>query len=283
MTLADHIRLTRRILLTAGRKFFSDNGLFLATGLAFNLLLYSIPFTLLLISFLGYTIVDSDRAMKEVEAILRGLLPSSQQAFADNIAAVVANRGLLGFVGFASFLVFSSFLFGSVRVVLNQVFEVRRRRTYFRGLAADFLVMLITAALAMFAIGTSWVTTGVGITALRFPWLTFLVEPVALLLSKVVSLIMTGTVFYIAYRFSPAATLTVRAQWVAALTGTILLELAKQGFSWYVVFAETSLVLYGILSGLVLFFVWLYYASVVFVLGAEVGWAYDHVSVESYH
>ena len=281
MTVADRIRLTQKILFTAGRKFFSDNGLFLATGLAFNLLLYSIPFSLLLISFFGYTILESDRALKEVESILRALLPRSQQTFADNVAAIVASRGLLGFVGFVSFFVFSSFLFGSVRIVLNQVFEVRRPRTYFRGLASDFLMMLITAALAMLAIGTTWVAAGVGTAAVRFPELAFFIEPLATLFTKIVSLIVTGTVFYVAYRFSPAATLTRPALWVAALTGTILLELAKQAFAWYVAFAETSLVLYGILSGVVLFFVWLYYASVVFVLGAEVGWAYDHVSVES--
>jgi uncharacterized BrkB/YihY/UPF0761 family membrane protein len=36
--------------------------------------------------------------------------------------------------------------------------------------------------------------------------------------------------------------------------------------------AQASLVLYGTLGGLMFFFMWLYYASLVFILGAEVAW-----------
>jgi len=42
-----------------------------------------------------------------------------------------------------------------------------------------------------------------------------------------------------------------------------------------VAFAQESLALYGALGGLMFFFFWLYYASVVFVLGAEIGLAYE--------
>lgn len=279
--MAAHISLIRHFLLVAWRKFISDNGLFLATGLAFNLLLYSIPFTLLLISLLSYTVSDSDRAMKEVDAILRDLLPRSQEAFVDTIAMVVANRERLGLVGFISLAVFSSFLFGSIRVVLNQVFGVRIRRTYFRGLAADFLLMVMTAALAILAIATAWVATSVAMVVGQFHAWVFLVEPIVLIMNKIIRLILTASVFYMAYRFSPATTVTRRALWMAALTSAMLFELAKQAFAWYVAFAETSPGLYGVLGGLLFFLVWLYYASVVFVLGAEVGWAYDHVRGQS--
>src|SRR5947199_77557 len=37
-------------------KFFADNGQFLASGIAFDLLLYCIPFSLLFISALGYAL-----------------------------------------------------------------------------------------------------------------------------------------------------------------------------------------------------------------------------------
>ena len=41
------------------RKFIADGGLFLASALAFNLLLYFIPLSLLMISLLGHTVLDS--------------------------------------------------------------------------------------------------------------------------------------------------------------------------------------------------------------------------------
>ncbi|NJN36885.1 MAG: hypothetical protein HC794_07290 [Nitrospiraceae bacterium] len=107
-------------------KFVVDNGWILASAVAFNLLLYFIPLSLLMISLLGYTVLDSERAMHEVQSVLKSFLPRSQHGLADNLAVVVADRGLLGFFGFASFLVFSTFVFSSARTALNRVFQVKK-------------------------------------------------------------------------------------------------------------------------------------------------------------
>ncbi|HEY6363232.1 MAG TPA: hypothetical protein VI585_00440 [Candidatus Binatia bacterium] len=56
--------------------FFHDNGFFLAMGLAFNLLLYFIPLALPLTSLLGYTFLESERAMAEVQSVVRRFCPS---------------------------------------------------------------------------------------------------------------------------------------------------------------------------------------------------------------
>jgi membrane protein len=56
------------------------------------------------------------------------------------------------------------------------------------------------------------------------------------------------------------------------LSATLLFQLARWGFAWYVSMAQASQVLYGTLGGLMFFFMWLYYASLVFILGAEVAW-----------
>jgi membrane protein len=62
---------------------------------------------------------------------------------------------------------------------------------------------------------------------------------------------------------------------IASVTGTGLFQFTKWGFAWYVSAAQENLELYGAVGGLLFLFVWLYYASVVFIIGAEVGWAYD--------
>jgi uncharacterized BrkB/YihY/UPF0761 family membrane protein len=54
---------------------------------------------------------------------------------------------------------------------------------------------------------------------------------------------------------------------------------ARQGFAWYVHFAQASIPLYGALGAFLFFFLWLYYASVVFVLGAEAAWAFDQAAI----
>jgi membrane protein len=83
------------------------------------------------------------------------------------------------------------------------------------------------------------------------------------------------SIFYVFYRFAPARTLHPRDLLIASLSATILFELARWAFTWYVTFARDALAVYGALAGLMFFFFWLYYASIIFVLGAEIGLACD--------
>jgi len=256
--------------------FLHDNGFFLATGLAFNLLLYFIPLALLMISLLGYTFLESERAMAEVQSVVRRFLPQSEQALADNLAAIVANRGRLGLVGSMFFFVFSSTLFGSVRHVLNIVFKAQQGRSLLSGLFRDFLMMLITAILLMLSIGAgTFLALARTIGTERLPVAAPTLEFVWGLTAKLLALGLLASLFYVLYRYAPARRLSRGALLVASLSATVLFEFARWAFNWYVAFAYETLTLYGVLGGLMFFFFWLYYASLVFVLGAEIGFAYE--------
>jgi uncharacterized BrkB/YihY/UPF0761 family membrane protein len=62
---------------------------------------------------------------------------------------------------------------------------------------------------------------------------------------------------------------------VATLTATFLFQISKWAFGLYLQYARTTTAVYGALSALVFFFLWLYYASTIFVFAAEVGWSFD--------
>lgn len=275
---ANPLRRSRAVLGLALSKFRSDNGLFLASALAFNLLLYFIPLALLMISLLGYTVLDSERAMSEVQGVVQAFLPRSQQALAGNLSAVVADRGLLGFVGFASFLVLSTLLFGAVRTVLSRVFQVPDQHTFFSGMAVDLLVMGLSMLLLLLVVITTSFLTLVGTVAEQYPsWGAFLLPGVSVL-GRFFGVGFTALLLFVLYRFAPTSDMSTRALLVASLTGTLLFQIARWGFAWYVRLAQDTLALYGALGGVMFLFVWLYYASVVFILGAEVGWAYDQTA-----
>ena len=76
--------------------------------------------------------LDSERMMNEVQSVLQAFLPRSQQALVDNLAALAADRGLLGVEGIVSPVVSSCFLLRPVRIMLNQVFGVQQSRTFIR-------------------------------------------------------------------------------------------------------------------------------------------------------
>lgn len=260
-------------------KFGRDNGLFLAGGLAFSLLLYSVPLTLIMISALGYTVLESEQAMEEVQSVLRQFLPRSEQVFTDNVAAIVADRGLLGAVGFGAFLVFSTMVFGSIRHVLNVVFEASSGRGLWRGTAHDLVMMVFCMILLAATVGVASLFTVVGALGERLPGTGPVVGWAVGMAQKLASLVLGVSLIFGLYRFSPARTLAVRSLVVGSLVTVALFEFAKQAFAWYVGFAQAQVALYGVLGAFVFFFLWLYYASAVFVLGAEAGMAYEQVVI----
>lgn len=260
------------------RGYFADDGIFLASGLAFDLLLCMVPLMLMIVSVLGYAFPDAEKAMAQLAGVLDVLAPESQKVVMDNVATIVANRGFLGVVGFVLFFAFGSLVFGSARLVLNRVFHVERRRGYLEGKGVDFLVMLATGLLLMLAIATSWLLSLLRSLTEAHPGLDPVLRPGWQALGDLFGLVFTFVLFYLLYRFSPARPLTSAALVVASLTSAGLFHLSKWGFGLYVQFAQSYAPVYGALGGLLFFFLWLYYACTVFILGAEFGWAYDRAA-----
>jgi membrane protein len=109
------------------------------------------------------------------------------------------------------------------------------------------------------------------------PVLAPMLEPLWWAVGRLLALALLASLFYIFYRYAPARSLSPKALLVASLSATFLFQLFRWGFGWYVAFAHEALALYGVLSGLMFFFFWLYYASLVFVLGAEIGYTVDQI------
>ncbi len=265
-------RLAVEVLLKFGR----DNGLFLAGGLAFSLVLYSIPLTLVMISMLGYTLLESKQAMEEVQSVLQQFFPQSQHLFSENVAAVVADRGLLGVVGFTFFVAFSTTVFGFIRHVLNTVFRAGPARSLLRGTAHDLLMMAFCVGLLVVAIGLAALFALFGRTGGQLPGTGLWFGQGIGMIHRVLGIALGVGLILGLYRFSPVRTLKPSSLAVGAAVAVALFALAKQAFGWYVEFAQASVVLYGALGAFLFFFLWLYYASIVFVLGAEAAWIFEH-------
>jgi membrane protein len=256
-------------------KFQEDNGLFLASGLAFSLLLYVIPLALIMISVLGYTVLESRQAMEEVQSVIRQFLPQSEQIFAEHVGAIVADRGLLGLVGFMSLLVFSTMVFGSIRHVLNIVFQAGPARSFLRGTAQDLLMMIFCVMLLLAGIGLASVEAFIGNLVDMIPWAGSLWGQGLQVIRQAVVVLLGGGLIFGLYRFSPVKTLKASSLAAGAGVAVVLFWLAKHGFAWYVQFAQASIPLYGALGAFLFFFLWLYYASVVLVVGAEAAWVFE--------
>jgi len=259
-----------KILKAAFRKFFQDDGTFLASGLAFGLLFYSVPFTLLTVSALGYTAVKSDTALAWIRRISLNLVPHSRDLFDAFVTDIVARRGVLGFFGFIAFLLASSTTFGSVRLVLNRVFGGREHRGLVRGKLMEVVMMFGTSLLFFTIIGVVYVINLVH-SFLENLWFEKYLHPEIVFIGWLVGLASTFALFLFLYRFSPAETLNRRGLFIGSCSATVLFQISKWAFGIYLQYAQTTTAIYGALSALVFFFLWLYYACTIFIFSAEIG------------
>ena len=279
-----HLAILRASWLVLKRtivKFFDDSGPFLASGLAFDLLLSSVPFSLLVVSALAYALGSSASALDMLQAVLQELLPTTRRAFTENLSALLEHRGLVGFLGGALFLLTGSVTFGSVRKVLNVVFQVPAPRSFFKGKATDVLVMLITSGLLTLMIALFSLLSLAESFLERFPRLGVMIGPGWVFAGDVLGSLFTLTLFYLLYRFCPAKTLQRPAIFVASFSGAALFELSKWGFAWYVELLQRNAGLYGAVGAIFFFLMWAYYACAVLILGAEIGWVLQNENLSS--
>src|SRR5690242_5552697 len=126
-----------------------DNIFFLAGGIAFNIMLAAVPFVLLLVTGLAFLLNHStDTSAAEALAILDRLLPPHAETSDSPVHALILDvlklRGSVGFYSALTFIWFSTRLFGSLRSVLAEVFDIETERGIVAGKVFDIQITVLS-------------------------------------------------------------------------------------------------------------------------------------------
>lgn len=115
------------LLWPALKKFNGDDGFFLSSGIAFNILINLIPFVMLLLALLGTYLYKDQEVLDHIHAYFRVVAPALDPTIAESLTELMQNRQIAGILGFAGLLWFSTWVFGAMRIALNIVFRVERK------------------------------------------------------------------------------------------------------------------------------------------------------------
>jgi membrane protein len=261
-----------------------DNIFFLAGGLAFNILLAAVPFFLLVVSGLTF-LLDRDAASSSalITSMLDALLPPQAEAVRTAtytiLNDVVQARTSLAIYSAIGFVWFSTRLFGSLRTVLAEVFDVENERGIVAGkifdikitVIASVLIVLYAAVSAYLAIYTRSGVRMLGELGIRAEAIGSLQYWLGQLVAFVVILLM----FFALYKYLPLRRVRARTALVAALFTTVAFELARHAFARIIASFHPGSFYTGTIAALVIVVVWVYYAALIFILGGEVGQVYE--------
>ncbi len=255
------------LLWQALRKFNDDNGFFLSSGIAFNILINLIPLIMLLLALVGTYLYNDQEVLNHIRAYFRDLAPTLDPKIIGSLMDLIESRQIVGILGFVGLLWFSTWVFGSLRIALNIVFRIEKGRGMLWGIGVDLLMILLAGIFLLVSMILSSMVTFLQGYHGQIP--VAIGPTIQWILKYLLPFFLTYCMFVLIYRITPNKKVHFTSALQAALFASLLWELAKHLFGLYVVHLAGYSIFYGSLSTLVIFVLWVYYSSTILVVGGE--------------
>lgn len=274
-----------------GELLYKKDVLFNASAITFNLFICAIPFTLILISILGY-VLSIDTAFEELVRYGRELLPSfAYESQAGDIIEgavtieamlepLIGARQIFGITGLIILMIFAQGLLHSLKHVLFIVFDIKDRKSPVMEFIYNFLAFgIIGGVFIFFTMAISFISF-FSFEGYQVPFTDIVIELgwLSEWLTGFIPLGFTFLLFFVIYRFISEGKMNIRVALVAALSYTILFEASRYGVSIYLEYAFTAYrFFYQGYAALLIITFWAFYAAALFIFTSILARAYQDV------
>ncbi len=267
-------RISRRLRLLwfAVKKFYDDNGFLLSSGLAFTFLVGLIPLLLLLLFLVGAYLYSDQDVLNHIRHYLENVAPSLDPRVMKNILRVIRDRKIVGVLGVGGLIWASIWVFSTLRTVLNIIFQVKKGQGIIRGIATDLLMIFLVGTLHLTSMTLASVMTYLKRYRFSFKSPLQLGVLVGFFLKYIIPFLLSFWMFFLVYKIIPNKKITSNTALRAAFFTSLLWEGAKHLFGWYVLSLGGFTMVYGSLSTLAIFVLWVYYSSTILLMGGEVAY-----------
>ncbi|MFH1894127.1 MAG: YihY/virulence factor BrkB family protein [Candidatus Zixiibacteriota bacterium] len=257
-----------------------DHVFLLAGGLSFSIFVCIIPMTLIIFAVIG-NVLEKTTVTSEIDALIDRVIP--YESYAQHIKDLILTRvdefrmykGVAGLLGLAGLLFAASGLFSSMRTVLNNSYNVKDNHSVYVSKLRD--IGLVLLVIIYFLLSTT-VLPSVGIIedfASRSELLgRFDLAGLADIAVDVVTTLVIFFAFFIVYLLVPQTKLPKRVVLMSAVSAAAMWKIAELIFGYYIAHVATLTKVYGAYSFLIVVAFWIYYTSIVFILGSLIGQLY---------
>jgi membrane protein len=246
--------------------FFSDECLFLAGGVAYQLFFSLIPLLALVVGVLAF-VYGPAGAQRELVELLRQIYPSASAQEVRIARDLVDGRAVSLSFGVVGTVLGASAVYGSIDLALAMVLGGGRKRSFVRGHATAFASVAAIAAIAVISFALSFGAQAAqdALTASGFTRLARLFIAVG---SPALGLAAGFVFFYAIYRYVPRRRVPAAVAVRGALVSAVLWEIAKVAFGFFTR-ALGTFSAYGPLAFAAGLLTWVYLTAVIILIGAE--------------
>ncbi len=248
--------------------FLKDGGLMLAGAVSYFAMMAIVPFCLLLVTIFGYFLGGNEEFLRFFTSKLIGFFPKVTHEITDEIRKIISYKGIGQFSAIL-YLFLSYQLFSCLEASLNIIFKVKAKRHFIISL---FLSFFIITLIIIFTVASFGATAAISVLkALQDFFPIIRVGPITgFLIKYIVPLVFIFLTVVTLYTFLPRKRVHIISALRGALFTAILLEIAKHLFTIYILKIVKLGTIYGPLSAFIIFLLWVYYSSCIFLIGAEI-------------
>lgn len=244
-------------------RFVTERCLRMAASLSYTSLLAIVPLTAIAFAMLAaFPVFDGVR--EQLQSVLfANLLPDSAEAMSNYFDQFVRNTARLTAVGIVGLALTAVLLLSTVESSLNTIFRVTRPRPMVPRLLAFWALITLGPLL----LGASFSLSTFFFAATQWLGLDILAGPMGRLTKSMPTVIIIVMLMFF-YAVIPNRTVRLRAAAVGAVVAGLLFAGLRGVFGYYVASFPTYQTIYGAVSAVPIFLVWMYLSWTVVLLGA---------------
>jgi len=241
------------------KDLFDDRLGHYASSLSWSTLFSIIPLLVIFLSiFTRMPLFDS--MYEKVEALIfSNLMPTDSKVIMEHINTFMQNSDQLGYVG-AFYVTFAAIMFfKNYDYIVNDIFSVPTR-TLWQAVKTYLLLILILPVL----MAASFFLSGFIQSYLDKNSITSMIH-----LYSMLPYLIVWMMFYVAYQLSANVPIEVSAAAISSFIASLIWYLSKSAFVFYVVHNKTYASIYGSISTILFFFLWIYISWAIFIHGLK--------------
>ncbi len=241
------------------KDLFDDRLGHYASSLSWSTLFSMIPLLVIMLSIFTSMPIFEKVYSKIEKLIFSNLMPTDSKVVMSYINQFIESTDKLGLLG-AAYVIFAVFMFfKNYDYIVNDIFGVPTRglwdalRTYFK------LLLIIPLMIGL----SFYLSTMIQSYLDKHTFTSFIH------LYSIIPYLIVWMMFYIAYQISPNTNVDMSAAMISSFIASLIWYLSKSAFVFYVVHNKTYTSIYGSISTLLFFFLWIYISWAIFIHGLK--------------
>jgi membrane protein len=267
----------RELVWRSLKGFFEDRCSQKAAAISYYVLLSLFPLVIFTVSLLTLLFPNSDLRTTVVDTILDNI-PLGVDRNGNDVGEALRDvsgqqSDAFGIIATLGLMWAASSMFGMVRSAFNDIFNIREEPS---AVVRKLLDLGIVLSITPFFVASFAITAALKYAAnsdVEIPIIGEVARGSSILwppLRIVVPLLLTYVAILAVYWLVPAGKLPLRDLIPAAFIASVLFELMKSAFGSYLQHFSNYALVFGPLSTIVVFLVWLYFSASILLFGAEV-------------